>query len=132
GPGRPLVDIIAWLEADDERKNCFARLMVQTRCEEREGNEYRPSQALQLADGYLRDDTSPGDDDMLSRVAREDVGGDLEVRYWRDGSQLEEQLAASMRKHLALTDDKKAYLSFNASVGLPENKNPEPQLAERW
>ena len=27
---------------------------------------------------------------MLSRVAREDVGGDLEVRYWRDSSQLEE------------------------------------------
>jgi hypothetical protein len=52
-----------------------------------------------LADGYLRDDTSPGDDDMLSRVAREDVGGDLEVRYWRDGASLEEQLAAAMRKH---------------------------------
>ena len=29
---------------------------------------------------------------MLSRVAREDVGGDLEVRYWRDGSQLEDSL----------------------------------------
>jgi hypothetical protein len=47
---------------------------------------------------------------MLSRVARQDVGGDLEVRYWRDGGQLEEQLAAAMRKHLKLTDDKKAYI----------------------
>ena len=83
GPGRPFVDIIAWLEADEERKNCLARLMERARHEDHE------SQALQLADGYLRDDTSPGDDDMLSRVAREDVGGDLEVRYWRDGSQLE-------------------------------------------
>ena len=27
GPGRPLVDIIAWLEGDDERKKCLARLM---------------------------------------------------------------------------------------------------------
>ena len=78
GPGRPFVDIIAWLEADDERKKCLARLM------ERARHEDHDSQALQLADGYLRDDTSPGDDDMLSRVAREDVGGDLEVRYWRD------------------------------------------------
>ena len=80
-----------------------------------------------LADGYLRDDTSPGDDDMLSRVAREDVGGDLEVRYWRDSSQLEEQLAAAMQKHLKLTDDKKAYIPFNASLGLAEDsKENEP------
>jgi exodeoxyribonuclease V alpha subunit len=61
---------------------------------ERARHEDHESQALQLADGYLRDDTSPGDDDMLSRVAREDVGGDLEVRYWRDSAQLEEQLTA--------------------------------------
>lgn len=127
GPGRPLVDIIAWLEADDERKKCLARLM------ERARHEDHDSQALQLADGYLRDDTSPGDDDMLSRVAREDVGGDLEVRYWRDGSQLEEQLAASMKRHLKLTDDKKPYVPFNASLGLAEDsKDNNPVLAERW
>jgi exodeoxyribonuclease V alpha subunit len=126
GPGRPLVDIIAWLEADDERKKCLARLM------ERARHEDHDSQALQLADGYLRDDTSPGDDDMLSRVAREDVGGDLEVRYWRDTSQLEEQLAAAMRKHLPLTGNTKVYLPFNASIGLPEGKAPDPLLAERW
>ena len=127
GPGRPLVDIIAWLEGDEERKKCLARLM------ERARHEDHDSQALQLADGYLRDDTSPGDDDMLSRVAREDVGGDLEVRYWRDGSQLEEQLAASMKKHLALTDEKKAYIPFNASLGLAEDsKDNNPLLAERW
>ncbi|MCZ2153093.1 MAG: AAA family ATPase [Bryobacterales bacterium] len=126
GPGRPLVDIIAWLEADADRKKCLARLM------ERARHEDHDSQALQLADGYLRDDTSPGDDDMLSRVARQDVEGDLEVRYWRDSEQLEEQLAAAMRKHLPLTDDKKAYTAFNASVGLLENKKPEPALAERW
>jgi ATP-dependent exoDNAse (exonuclease V) alpha subunit len=133
GPGRPLVDIIAWLEADDERKKCFARLEVQTRCEEHDGDEYRPSLALQLADGYLRDDTSPGDDDMISRVAREDVGGDLEVRYWRDASQLEEQLAASMKKHLKLTYGGKVYIPFNASLGLEEDsKKNNPVLAERW
>lgn len=125
GPGRPLVDIIAWLEADEERKKCLARLMERARHEDHE------SQSLQLADGYLRDDTSPGDDDMLSRVARNDVGGDLEVRYWRDGSQLEEQLAAAMKKHLKLTDSDKAYIPFNASLGLEEGQN-NPVLAERW
>lgn len=127
GPGRPLVDIIAWLEADEDRKKCLARLM------ERARHEDHDSQALQLADGYLRDDTNPGDDDMLSRVAREDVDGDLEVRYWRDASQLEEQLAAAMRKHLKLTDGDKAYLPFNASLGLAEDsKQNNPVLAERW
>lgn len=127
GPGRPFVDIIAWLEADQDRSRCLARLM------ERARHEDHNSQALQLADGYLRDDTSPGDDDMLSRVAREDVGGDLEVRYWRDGSQLEEQLAAAMRKHLKLTDDKKAYIPFNASLGLAEDwRQVDPVQAERW
>ncbi len=133
GPGRPLVDIIAWLEADDERKKCFARLEVQTRCEEHDGKEFRPSQALQLADGYLRDDTSPGDDEMLSRIAREDVDGDLEVRYWRDASQLEEQLAAAMKKHLKLTDAGKIYVPFNVSLGFSEDcKKCEPEKAERW
>ena len=125
GPGRPLVDIIAWLEADEERNKCLARLMERARHEDHE------SQSLQLADGYLRDDTSPGDDDMLSRVAREDVGGDLEVRYWRDGTQLEEQLAAAMKKHLKLTDGGKAYIPFNASLGLEEDQN-DPIQAERW
>ncbi len=100
---------------------------------ERARHEDHDSQALQLADGYLRDDTSPGDDDMLSRVAREDVGGDLEVRYWRDATQLEEQLAAAMRKHLNLTDGQKAYLSFNASIGLHEDaKKNDPVQAEKW
>jgi ATP-dependent exoDNAse (exonuclease V) alpha subunit len=144
GPGRPLVDIIAWLEAKEDdnfarfypepfrlpyeqRIACLARLMERARHEDHE------SQALQLADGYLRDDTSPGDDDMLSRVAREDVGGDLEVRYWRDSSQLEEQLAAAMRKHLKLTDDRNAYLPFNISLGFSEDcKTVKPQVAERW
>lgn len=127
GPGRPFVDIIAWLESDEERARCLARLM------ERARHEDHNSQALQLADGYLRDDTSPGDDEMLSRVAREDVGGDLEVRYWRDGSQLEEQLAASMKKHLKLTDGPKSYVPFNVSLGFSDDcKAVQPEQAERW
>ena len=125
GPGRPFVDIIAWLEADGERSRCLARLM------ERARHEDHDSQALLLADGYLRDESTPGDDDMLSRVARQDVGGDLEVRYWSDVSQLDEQLAASMTKHLGLPDGPGAYAPFNASLGIT-NGNTEPEQAERW
>ncbi len=125
GPGRPFVDIIAWLEADDHRKKYLARLT------ERGRHEDHDSQALQLADCFLRDDPTEGADEMLSRVAQQDVGGDLEVRFWRDISQLETQLAASMKKHLGLTDDRRAYESFNASLGILKEGN-KPQEAERW
>lgn len=127
GPGRSFVDIIAWLEADAERGKYLARLLERARHEDHE------SQALQLADGYLRDDTSPGDDEMLSRVARRGVGGDLEVHYWQDSCQLEEQLASAMKKHLRLADGNKAYISFNTSLGLAEDsKQNNPVQAERW
>jgi hypothetical protein len=144
GPGRPLVDIIAWLEArndeafrkhyppdyqlpQEQRHACLARLI------ERARHEDHASQTLRLADGYVGDDASSGDDEMLSRVAREDVGGDLEVRYWRDAAQLEQQLAAAMKKHLQLTDRGKVYIPFNASLGLDdERKQNNPLLAERW
>jgi len=127
GPGRPFVDIIAWLEADEERSRCLARLM------ERARHEDHNSQALLLADGYLRDDSTPGDDDMLSRVARNDVGGDLEVRFWRDISQLEEELEATMKKHLPLTDGPKIYVPFNVSLGFTEDcKTWKAEQAERW
>jgi hypothetical protein len=125
GPGRPFVDIIAWLEADDQRKQYLGRLTERARHEDHE------SQALQLADCYLRDDPTLGADEMLSRVARQDVGGDLEVRYWRDVGQLEAQLAASMKKHLGLTEDRKSYVPFNASLGITD-EGMNPREAERW
>jgi len=127
GPGRPFVDIIAWLEADEERAHCIARLM------ERARHEDHNSQALLLADGYLREGSAPGDDDMLSRVAREDVGGDLEVRYWRDIIQLEAQLAASMERHLSLKAGPRSYVPFNVSLGFTEDcKACQPEHAESW
>jgi ATP-dependent exoDNAse (exonuclease V) alpha subunit len=127
GPGRPFVDIIAWLEADTTRKNCLARLL------ERARHEDHNSQALKLADGYLGDVPSPGDDDMLSRVARGDLSGDLEVTFWQDMKQLEDQLSAAMKKHLHLTDGAKTYIPFNESIGFANDcKTVKPQEAERW
>ena len=70
GPGRPFVDIIAWLEAKDdvsfrklyskpfripyEERDCLsARLM------ERARHQDHNSQSLRLADGYVRDARRP-------------------------------------------------------------------------
>lgn len=125
GPGRPFVDIIAWLEADPDRRRCLARLT------ERARHEDHNSQALQLADGYLRDDPIPGDDDFLSRAARQDVGGDLEVHFWHDTSQLDEILAARMKVLLKLGNDKKVYTAFNACLGIGDDEK-DPKQAEHW
>jgi hypothetical protein len=126
GPGRPFVDIIAWLEADDERKQRLSRLT------ERARHQDHDSQVLQLADGYLRDDPTPGDDAMLSKVAQGDVGGDLEVLFWRDAKQLDEILSARMKMLLKLTSGARSYIEFNASLGLLGGENPDPRQAERW
>ena len=111
-------------EADDAQKHCLARLL------ERARHEDHNSQALRLANGYLRDEPSPGDDDILSRIARQDLRGDLEVSFWRDMKQLEEQLASAMKQHLNLTDDAKVYVPFNESIGLSTSVKPED--AEHW
>jgi exodeoxyribonuclease V alpha subunit len=126
GPGRPFVDIIAWLEADEERAKGLARLT------ERAWYQDHDSQALQLADGYLRDNPTPGDDTMLSKVAQGDVGGDLQVLFWRDGKQLDETLASLMKINLGLKDGNKSDLEFNGSLGLADCDNPEVSQAEHW
>lgn len=128
GPGRPFVDIIAWLEEDEQRRKCLAKLTERARHEEHN------SQALMLADCYLRGEASPGDDAMLSRAARQDVGGDLEVHFWQDASQLDALVSARMKQLLKLDDGDKAYRSFNASLGVAPNKGEDhqPVKAESW
>jgi len=128
GPGRPLVDIIAWLKEDEDRSRCLANLT------ERARHEDHNSQALLLADGYLSEEPTPGDDSMLSKVARQDVTGDLEVHFWRDREQLDVILSERMGGLLELADGKDAYKSFNTSIGITNRKNEDhdPLRAEYW
>jgi len=144
GPGRPFVDIVSWLKADDdtvrklypkpfqlpakERLACLAQLT------ERARHEDHNSLALQLADAYLSEDPMPGDDDLLSRVARQDVDGDLEVHFWQDHQQLDRLMSERMKALLDLTDGNGAYKSFNKSVGISDSKNGkhDPGKAEHW
>ncbi len=128
GPGRPFVDIIAWLRADTDRSRHLARLT------ERARHEDHNSLALQLADGYLSEDPTPGDDDLLSRAARQDVEGDLEVHFWRDHTQLDILMSARMKQLLDLTDGNAAYKPFNTSIGISNERKGEhdPRLAEHW
>ncbi len=144
GPGRPFVDIVSWLKADQEevekhypkgfqvaakdRSRCYAHLS------ERARHEDHNSLALQLADVYLSDEGSAGDDEMLSRVARKDVGGDLEVHFWQDHVQLDVLLHERMTQLLRLEDGPKCYVPFNTSIGVANGRDEEhqPEKAEHW
>jgi AAA domain-containing protein/UvrD-like helicase family protein len=123
GPGRPFVDIIAWLESDADRARCLARLT------ERARHEDHDSRALKLADGYLRDTPDPGDDEFLSAVARGESGGDLEVHFWSDYAELQQMLHARMVANLELNDGEAPYKAFNGSLGITDE---DWEKAERW
>ncbi|MGC8603864.1 MAG: AAA family ATPase [Desulfomonilaceae bacterium] len=144
GPGRPFADIVSWLKADDEtvlklypevfqlasedRNACLAQLT------ERARNKDHNSLALQLADAYISEDPAPGDDDLLSRVARQNVDGDLDVYFWKDDIQLDSLLSSCMKQLLCLTDGNTAYIPFNESVGISNSKDKEhdSRKAEHW
>ena len=144
GPGRPFVDIVSWLKADDEATqklypNKFQipsadRMASLARLVERARHEDHNSLALQLADGYLSEDPTPDDDDLLSRAARRDVGGDLEVHFWNGSAELDTLLSDRMKELLHLGDGNGGYRLFNESLGISTENNGEhnSRKAENW
>ena len=143
GPGRPFVDIVTWLRADDdtaqklyppqfqlaaeERNACLAQLI------ERARHEDHDSMALKLADAYLSEDPAPGDDELLSTAARMQVKGDLEIHFWNDHHELDSLLSQRMKQLLRLSDGKEAYKAFNESLGLSNDDGKhQPEKAEHW
>lgn len=115
GPARPFVDIIKWLESSEDKERHIARLTQRVRHEDIE------SRALRLADAFLGDRVSPGDDEILSKVARDEVSGDLEIHFWNDGRELYEFLDKSLEKDIRLTEKEKPdYEGFNKSIEKPD------------
>ncbi len=139
GPGRPFVDIVSWLKSDDDtvqnlypdssqlsdevRNNCIAHLT------ERARHEDHNSLALQLADCYLSEDSTPGADDLLSRIALRKLGGDLEVHFWKDHTELNRLLSERMEQLLELGNS--GYEAFNESLGISKD-DLKPKKAENW
>jgi len=116
GPGRPFVDIIKWLEVSEEREKRIARLNQRVRHQDLE------SQALKLADAFLGDTVSPGDDEIISKVACRKVAGDLEVYFWNDERELYKLLDDALKKHLELNREKDPdYDGFNKSLEKPDS-----------
>jgi ATP-dependent exoDNAse (exonuclease V) alpha subunit len=125
GPGRPFVDMIAWLEKDAARGKRLARLTERVR-QEADQDE---STALRLADGYLRGDTTPGDDELLSLIAQGKAYGDLAVHFWKGRAELEERISTCMHELLGIpvtaSDDK----ALNQSLGADKK---DWKRAETW
>jgi exodeoxyribonuclease V alpha subunit len=130
GPGRPFVDIVAWLREDCP--HCVATLRTTMRtADDAEEDE---SRALAFADGYRSDAINPADDEILSSLAQgQNPKGDLEVHFWDDHDGLRRVLAERL-KTLAGVGEEGDYVQFNESLGITGKpwEQPDWKCAERW
>jgi hypothetical protein len=79
------------------------------------------SQALKLSDAFLGDRVTPGDDEIISKVAQREVSGDLEVYFWNDDKELYDLLQSLLEKNLNLDHGKSPdYFGFNKSLERPD------------
>lgn len=121
GPGRPLADIIAWLD-DTDRRHALGQLQERARAKDAQ------SEALQLSDLFTSELPSATDDDILVRAATGALERDLEVHYWTDTDELEERLFERFAAFIATKDGEKEYEAFNRSLQDAKG-NPAP---DQW
>ncbi len=117
GPGRPFVDILNWLDSDDERRKHWAYL--------RERARHEDSDARRLSDGYTNEAPTPNDDEILSSIATGYDHDNLEVWFWDNIDQLYSILEDRMKALLGI----QTYVEFNSSLGLGETSD---RTTESW
>jgi exodeoxyribonuclease V alpha subunit len=120
GPGRPLADIIDWLDHDD-RRHALGHLRERARAKDVQ------SEALQLSDLFTSEPPNASDDDILVRASTGALERDLEVHFWTDAGELEQVLFARLGGFLDAGDGEKEYEAFNRS--LRDGDQPAP---DRW
>jgi hypothetical protein len=131
GPGRPFVDIVAWLR--ENYPHCVATLRTTMRIADDAEAPLGKSRALAFADGYRGDCINPADDELLAALAREENEGDLQVHFWQDHDDLRRILDEQMRTLLDIGGPGD-YASFNRSLGITSKpwRQPDWKQAERW
>jgi hypothetical protein len=131
GPGRPFVDIVAWLR--ENYPHCVATLRTTMRIADDAEAPLGKSRALAFADGYRGDCINPADDELLAALAREENEGDLQVHFWQDHDDLRRILDEQMRTLLDIGGPGD-YASFNQSLGITSKpwRQPDWKQAERW
>jgi len=129
GPGRPFVDIVAWLK--ENKPSCIADLKTTMRVVQEEGKS-SDSSALALANGYRWDYANPGDDEVLSLIAQQEKIADLEIHFWEDYESLMRALKGSLKARIGL--DEKAYDTLNRSFEISNAPYAQTQWkgVENW
>lgn len=130
GPGRPFVDVIAWMR--EQAPQCLAELRVTTRVAVGSNNL---SDALSLADGFRSGIDAPGDDAILATLAQGLPGNDVEARYWQDHKDLAEVLRSTLSDHLGLAlDTDEDYQTLNRTFGIGGKPYEQDDFSEveRW
>jgi hypothetical protein len=111
GPGRPFLDILRWLQR--EHPDCIAELATCMRVENVDGEEM-VSSGLRLAAGY-RDESGPGDDEIIARAARCQNLGDLSLLAWEDHDDLLTKIDQALALIGLAPGD---HVAFDASLGI--------------
>lgn len=109
GPGRPLADILAWLD-HEERRHAFGHLRERARAKDVQ------SEALQLSDLFTSEPPNASDDDILVRAATGALQRDLEVHFWTTADELQQVLFERLGLHLGVQPSEKEYEAFNRSL----------------
>lgn len=122
GPGRPFVDILAWLIRQGYDSN-IARLHMIVR------HKGTDSEALALAQAFRSESSLVDDDEILSKVARNNLNNDLKVKYWNSPEDLHKHMMDVLEEELGFSFDEEDYKSFNESLGL---HNKDANNIENW
>jgi len=115
GPGRPFVDIVAWLSY--KHPDCIATLNTTMRISDEADVPIGKSVALAFADGFRSDSVDSADDEILSLIAQEKTLEDLEVHFWKDHDELKQLLQESLQSLIKIGGPGD-YESFNLSLGI--------------
>ncbi len=118
GIGRPLADLVAFLDEASQRQleeaKALARLSVEVRT-----SAGAPSDSLRLASWFTREPQPVDADRVLSDLEADRKFNDLEVHYWKSPQDLHTQLTKLFSIHLNLQEPTDI-AGFNRAMGLTE------------
>ena len=121
GPGRPLVDLVSWLE-ESGHQHAHGHLVQRARA--RDVN----SEGLQLSDLFTSERPNASDDEILVRAATGELSGDLKVVFWSTPEELESLVLDEINEALRTRPGEKEYEAFNRSLQ-DDDGNPAP---DQW
>ena len=116
GVGRPLADLVTFLDEAAEKKRADAQALARLTVEVRT-SAGAPSDSLRLASWFTREPQPVDADRVLSDIEAGEAFNDLEVHYWETPKDLHAQLLKLFATHLNLASENDIE-GFNRALGL--------------